>query len=381
MKHTKSILLLLNHQSYSPLFPAIAEYAKSHDWRLAIEDRLAPPWGWHGDGVLIDYLDHPVIRRFAESLTKSRIPIVDLNGILKSSYCWSVCPNCTAIGQLAAEHFRERGYTKAAWFSLIWTPLHADMLDGFTRSFGIKPAVWTWMRKRSYPCGYDCEKLLSFLTQKLKEAAKPLAIFAYDTYNATYILRACERAGLSVPEDVALIAGNNVPQISDAQTKTISCIQHNPKVATVALQTLEQAIAKKHHLLRRTELPPIGIIARESTNMITAEDPRLARALRFIVNHLSEDISTLDIAADANLSRSTIDKFFIARLGHTTRAEILRQRILRAKILLSETTDKLEVIAEQTGFCHASYFIKAFQRETGQTPFIWRRKARTRIRT
>ena len=107
--------------------------------------------------------------------------------------------------------------------------------------------------------------------------------------------------------------------------------------------------------------------------MVTADHPNIAKALRFIVNHLSEDITAEDIAVESGLSRSGIDKIFHARLGRTVRAEILRQRILRAKALLADTDEKLDVVASRTGFCHDSYFIKVFRRETGLTPFAWRK--------
>jgi len=374
MKRTKSVLLLLNHQSYSPTFPEIAAFAKGHGWRLAIEDRLAPPWGWTGDGVLVNYLDHPQIRKFTEGMVDAGIPVVDMfNGILSSPRAWTVCIDGAACGRMAATHFRERGYSRAAWFSLIWTNLHARMFDGFARAFGPGVESWVWMRKRAYPCGYDRTALLEDLEGRLRAASKPLAVFAFDTYNATFILQACECAGLKVPDDVIVLAGNNVPHISNAQLTPISGVEYSPKVVGDALDVLEKAMSGRPPARRRIEIPPLGIVERESTNMVTADHPNIAKALRFIVNHLSEDITAEDIAVESGLSRSGIDKIFHARLGRTVRAEILRQRILRAKALLADTDEKLDVVAGRTGFCHDSYFIKVFRRETGLTPFAWRK--------
>ena len=57
----------------------------------------------------------------------------------------------------------------------------------------------------------------------------------------------------------------------------------------------------------------------------------------------------------------------------TPDAEILRQRMARARTLLRETNLTLDAIAEQCGFCNASYLSNLFRRENGVTPRAWRR--------
>lgn len=54
-------------------------------------------------------------------------------------------------------------------------------------------------------------------------------------------------------------------------------------------------------------------------------------------------------------------------------AEILRQRLVAARNLLRDTDLPLDRIATKCGFCHASYLVSRFRRDTGLTPRAWRK--------
>ena len=61
-------------------------------------------------------------------------------------------------------------------------------------------------------------------------------------------------------------------------------------------------------------------------------------------------------------------------LGRTLIEEILRVRIDRALLLLTETDDPLDVIARKTGFTSGKYFGDAFYRVTGIRPGAYRKR-------
>ncbi|MBR1608428.1 MAG: helix-turn-helix transcriptional regulator [Kiritimatiellae bacterium] len=70
-----------------------------------------------------------------------------------------------------------------------------------------------------------------------------------------------------------------------------------------------------------------------------------------------------------------LERHFSAELGRTPGAEILRQRLARAKALLLETEMPLAEVAARCGFCNASYLSNLFRRETGLAPRAWRKAA------
>jgi LacI family transcriptional regulator len=78
------------------------------------------------------------------------------------------------------------------------------------------------------------------------------------------------------------------------------------------------------------------------------------------------------------MSRTLLERKFKSALGHSPHRQIVRQRIERAKHLLVESEVSIAVVAELAGFDNASYLSVAFRRETGESPYAYRTKHRTR---
>ena len=78
--------------------------------------------------------------------------------------------------------------------------------------------------------------------------------------------------------------------------------------------------------------------------------------------------------ADAlKVSRTNLDRLFAEKFSRSVGKEIVRQRIERAKRLLTSTDKPMKAIAALCGYCNAGYFTNAFRTETGLTPKAWRR--------
>ena len=82
--------------------------------------------------------------------------------------------------------------------------------------------------------------------------------------------------------------------------------------------------------------------------------------------------SAAEIAASLGVPRIRLDRLFAAELRRSAGKEILRQRLAKAKQLLTETDDTLDAIASSCGFCHASYLVNAFKKAFGTTPRRYR---------
>ncbi len=74
----RDILLLVNVTATDDVYPTLVQHARDHKWRLTIEDRLAPPSGWRGDGAVVQAMDWPVVARYVKSLVRRGIPVVNL---------------------------------------------------------------------------------------------------------------------------------------------------------------------------------------------------------------------------------------------------------------------------------------------------------------
>jgi LacI family transcriptional regulator len=122
-------------------------------------------------------------------------------------------------------------------------------------------------------------------------------------------------------------------------------------------------------------IAPLGVAARQSTDVLAVEDRSVAQAVQFIRDHACEGINVSDVLGAVPLSRRVLEQRFQRLLGRTPREEILQVRLARVRQLLAETDLPLYLIAERTGFEHVEYLSVVFKRETGRTPSEFRRGA------
>src|SRR6202041_2521374 len=79
---------------------------------------------------------------------------------------------------------------------------------------------------------YDADKKQSqrhrkWLVANIREARKPLALFAANDAHALDVLDACETAGISVPEQVAVVGADDYLLAPDAMPIPISSVDTN----------------------------------------------------------------------------------------------------------------------------------------------------------
>lgn len=92
----------------------------------------------------------------------------------------------------------------------------------------------------------------------------------------------------------------------------------------------------------------------------------------FVQKHISEPISTDDIAAALFLSRSRLSTRFKAETGKNLSDHIAEERIEEAKRLLAYTDKSLAAISAYLCFSSQSHFSRTFKKFTGRTPADYR---------
>jgi len=121
-------------------------------------------------------------------------------------------------------------------------------------------------------------------------------------------------------------------------------------------------------------LPPVGIVARRSTDFFAVADPLVRQALRFIDENLHRPL-TIDMVADElEVSRRKLTGRFRESMQHGIAAEIQRLRIERVKRQLTSTDDAIQRIARRAGFASPRTMNDAFRAEVGCTPRDYRRE-------
>lgn len=98
----------------------------------------------------------------------------------------------------------------------------------------------------------------------------------------------------------------------------------------------------------------------------------ISDALAYINTHFGEIRSTSEIASALYVSREYLSRSFTREMGIPLTKYLTTKRIEYAKNLLSEGIAPVEASVE-CGFGDYSHFIQVFRRETGVTPFAYKK--------
>ena len=394
-------VLLVIQPAYPERIQGIARFARSHGWHLTIVDRLARfPRGWRGDGALVTLRGNAETNRFVRGLVKDGIPVVDLTFNHPEIKLPRVSGDHEAFGRLARQHFESLNFRHFAWFSTGWSHVHELRFAGFSetpypqrpRCEAMAHAPFRWILSDLVAEDEidNWRLFLKVIGRKLQSSPKPLAVLTYDDADAAKVLSAALEAGLRVPEDVAIMGIGNDTVICENQAVPLSSVDHdlekNGYEGAALLNRLMMAGCAKNgeavsrplvkRKLRRpftALLPPRGIIVRKSTDTLAADDPLLSSALKEISKRLSTSFGVADVAEALKMPRTRLDRLFAEKFSRSVGKEIVRQRIERAKRLLTSTDKPMKEIAALCGYCNAGYFTNAFRTETDLTPKAWRR--------
>lgn len=106
----------------------------------------------------------------------------------------------------------------------------------------------------------------------------------------------------------------------------------------------------------------------------------LSAAIKYMEEHLHEEISRDEVANEACLSPSHFSRVVKQTFGHSFTDLLARMRVDRARELLTRTEKSLIQVCLDCGFSDQSYFTKVFQKYTGRTPGEYRRSQRALFR-
>lgn len=103
----------------------------------------------------------------------------------------------------------------------------------------------------------------------------------------------------------------------------------------------------------------------------------IQRVLAFIREHLCDEITLQQAAAEAFLSPNYLAHILKKETGRTFTELVTERRLLLAKELLSTTNDKVSTVAHASGFADEAYFARRFKQATGMSPRTFRSLARS----
>lgn len=372
-------LLVETTRTYTrELLAGVRRYIAEHGpWSTFIElralDSSPPPWlkNWDGDGII----SRTFTPETAEAIKASGVPAVEVRSSKLCKQLPFVGMDNHLIGRMVAEHFYNRGYRNFAVYSLETETFFEQRVQNFVSTVKAANCSCTVLPETQPESVSDWEQSQAQLIDWLGKLPKPVGIFAATDQLGVRLLDACQRAGIAVPEEVAVVGAENEETLCEFATPPLSSLRYDgATVGYCAAQLLDQMMRGKKPKQMETLVPPRGIVVRASSDDLVINDQLVARASRLMREGASAGITVDEVCRKLNASRSTLERRMKASLGRSPKEEIQRLRFRSVERLLRDTDLTIDAIAEQTGFTHSHYLQAAFKQRHGTTPGRFRRR-------
>ena len=326
---------------------------------------------WEGEGIIAQPRQNP---EFLKQLAERGIPVVNLSGPPARA-------DCPLFGRI-----------RRPW--RIWRSRTFATVGSCAFCYCAGPGVGAWpptgdiFKALAERSGYECEIYISppengtrtlrlaHLATWLKHQKKPIAVLAANDLRAREVLDACRLASLHVPEEIAVLGVNDDELICEMANPPLSSVVHNARRVGYEAAAMLHRLMQGKKVMADMVIDPLGVKARQSTDLLAIEDPEVAKAVRYIRENACAGIRVDDVLDQVALSRRGLEKRFKKAVGRPPHMEIRRVQLERVKELLVGTDYKLERIAEITGFSTAQYLAGLFHRVMKMTPGGWRQAGR-----
>jgi len=350
----------------------ITQYALQAGWHLStdVTKEKVIPWGWKGDGILAWLGAGDDLTKF---VAEAKLPTVDFSYRRPELRFPRVLCDHSATAKLVADYFLVHGLTRFMFYSAAENWSFDEAGKAFAQALKKSGHDCTWIRWHQSPAfttGHlQWKDKRRWLATQLKNAPKPLALFAATDDHALEIIEVCEAIGLAVPEEVSVIGmDNSLPAVEAMRTPVSSVDRNLETLGYRGAELLDQLMHGKPPPLDPIRIPPGGLITRKSSDLLAVNHPGVARCLRYLWQNCHKPIGVDDLARVAAMSRSGLHQAFLEHIGRPPGGELQRIRIENAKRLLSQSKMKLDEIAEKSGYQSANSFWVAFRQATGVSP-------------
>jgi LacI family transcriptional regulator len=364
------------------LLAGIHRHVREHaPWTVFLPEhgRGTPPLEalakWVGDGVIARIETEATATALKKLRRKFGIPVIDVSAARLARDLPYVETDDAAIALVAAEHFVERDFRHFAFLGddrFQWSDNRCRSFAEALAAKGHDVAVFSSRRRKAGPADDDAA-----VEAWLARLPKPVALLACYDIRGRQVIDACRRAGIAVPDEVAVLGVDDDDVLCGLASPPLSSVIPDAIGAgRLAAELLEKLM--RGEPLERSEwlLPPLGIAARQSTDVLAIDDALVVAAVRHIRDHACEGIKVTDVARGLETTRRVLENRFTKRVGHTPHEEIARVQFRRVEQLLRETELSLAAIAARTGFKHTEYMTVAFTKRHGMPPSRWRQERR-----
>ena len=375
--HRRSVALLVETSlgSGREILRGIAEYAHQVDrWQIfhaarGLHDGI-PAWmeGWQGDGIIARIQDSST----ADALRDFDVPVVDVLGVAEGTRLPLVHVDDRAIAAEIEEHFHAREFKNFGFYGISGENWSERRRDGFRECCRDATSFQTFETGRGE--GDGSERSRADLRAWLRDLPKPIALMVCSDQRGLAVLEACREEGIAVPERVAIVSVDNDVLLCGISSPTLSSVRAgHRRVGFEAAKLLDGLMSGEAAPEGVVLVPPTGVVARRSSDVVAISDAAVAEGLHHIRENLAASLTNDSIARFVGISRTAFQRRFREATGSTVREYLVGERLRRAKSLIEGTDMILAEVAERAGFRHQEYMGSVFKERLGITPGSLRR--------
>lgn len=347
-------------------------------WNLLIDpsdegQRPLLPDRWNGEGVIARLSS----RLQVDQIQERGLPAVNIDTLFSNlpGVC-DVVTDDAARARQAFEHLRDRGFEKFAYFA----PPNPRYSTRRGEEF-VKLVESEGFECHEYKPGYRPGRKITWAEQQrrvsrwLATLPRPVAVFTVDAHRGRQLAEICQMSELRVPDSIAILAGDTDDLMCEVCTPPLSSVAvAGRRIGYEAAALLDRMMQGGKPPSEPTMIPPNGVIARQSTDILAIDDDTVVRALRFIQAHAFRDIVVKDILRELPVSRRSLEIQFRKYLGRSPAEEIRRVRLEKGRELLSNSDMSIAEIASASGFANGTRFGVAFRKKFGMAPLAYRKQ-------
>lgn len=301
------------------------------------------------------------------------IPVVNLTQGPPNSDIPSVCLDNLKIGRMAAGHLIEVGC--------------GNLYCVGDEQVGYANYRWQGFQQMATEMGVPVKLLPVTLNCPPAQIINPIhfssmirhlppasGVFGVNDIVAFGFLRACVKAGKSIPADVAVVGCNDDDIICQLPSPSMTSIQTpGHEVGYRAAELLDSLFERTLGDLPKHQLVNPGLLVpRESSDRLVTLDANLAQALRYIRQHAKEPIYVTDVVDANRLGRRALENLFKEHIGHGIYEEIRRAHLSHAEGLLKNSDLTISQIAVKSGFASTPCLERAFFKKYKCSAATWR---------
>jgi LacI family transcriptional regulator len=215
------------------------------------------------------------------------------------------------------------------------------------------------------------------LPRWLASLPRPVGVFASHDPQGVQVSEVCRLSDLRVPDDVAIVGVDDDDLLCELARPSLSSVAlPSEQIGVQAAALLERLMAGKRPPRGPLQLPPCGVVVRQSSDILAIAEQDVAAAVRFIRQNGNRPIRVADVLEAVPVSRRGLERQFRTVLRRGIWEEIRRDHLERGKALLTGSELPMSEVARRAGFSDSRQLSVVFRQETGLTPTAYRRQFR-----